>query len=79
MMFVCCTLLPLMGMSILSYSQVASQLREQSNLRLRQAAKTQGMAILERLGYVEIEMQQIAADLADHPNAIGANKLAHIR
>src|SRR4030042_6685561 len=60
-LFVCCALLPIGALAIVSYTQVNGQLSEQSQRRLQQAAKAMGMSIVERLTFFETEMKMLAA------------------
>ena len=57
-LFVACALLPITVLALVSLSQVTEHLNEQSQLRLRQASKAQGMAIYERLLLLEAETVQ---------------------
>ncbi len=59
-LFVCCALLPIGALAIVSYTQVNGQLSEQSQRRLQQAAKAMGMSIVERLTFLETEMKMLA-------------------
>ena len=63
-MFVCCALLPLTALAILSFIQVTTQLHEQSQKRLHQASKAVGMGIFERLLLLENEMKLMASKVA---------------
>ncbi|HSD52436.1 MAG TPA: HD domain-containing phosphohydrolase [Candidatus Methylomirabilis sp.] len=63
-LFVLCALLPIAILAILSFRQVTKQLDEQSRIRLRQATKATGMALFERLLFLEGEMLQVAANTA---------------
>ena len=67
-LFVVCALLPLGALAFVSYRQVSNQLTEQSRARLRQASKSVGMGILERLQFLESELDAApdAPDLAAH-------------
>jgi PAS domain S-box-containing protein len=58
-MFVCCSFLPIITLSALSYVQVKSQLKDQAVARLRQMTKAIGMSIYERLEFLENEMRLI--------------------
>ncbi len=63
-LFVLCALLPIAVLAILSFRQVTKQLDQQSRIRLRQATKATGMALFERLLFLEGEMLQVAANTA---------------
>ena len=52
-LFICCTLVPIGALAILSFSQVEKKLNELSQRRLHHANKAVGMAILERLIFLE--------------------------
>lgn len=56
-LFVCCALLPISVLAVLSYSHVTRQLNEQTQKRLHQASKDTGGAIAERLYFLEGEMK----------------------
>ena len=56
-MFVCCSFLPIITLSALSYFQVKGQLNDQAGARLRQMTKAIGMSIYERLEFLENEMR----------------------
>jgi hypothetical protein len=63
LMFVACALLPIVGLFILSFTQVTKQLYDQSHKRLRQSAKSHGLTLYERLLFLEAEMQLFALTL----------------
>ncbi len=63
-LFILCALLPIAALAIISFSLVRSQLNEQSQTRLRQESKSQGMAIYERLMLLESEIKMIASTLS---------------
>jgi putative nucleotidyltransferase with HDIG domain len=67
-LFVCCALLPIAVLAILSYSQVTKQLNEQTQKRLQQASKDVGRAIAERLYFLEGEMKEGAFNLSKESN-----------
>jgi putative nucleotidyltransferase with HDIG domain len=62
-LFICCALLPISALAILSFSQVTKQLSEQTQKRLHQASKDIGMGIAERLFFLEGEMKVVASKL----------------
>ena len=62
-LFVCCALLPVIVLAILSYSQVTKQLNEQARKRLKQQAKDVAGVISERLYLLEGKMKEAAFDL----------------
>jgi len=63
LLFILCALLPIGGLAIVSFTQVTNQLNEQSRQRLREASKSKGMAILERLTLLELALRMMAANL----------------
>ena len=63
MLFIICALLPISVLAILSFSQVTKQLYEQSQDRLHQNTKAMAMAILERLLFIEADMEVAAFNL----------------
>lgn len=64
LLFVVCAIAPIAGLAILSFHQVTKQLDEQGKTRLLQANRSQGMAIYERLQFLEIRMRMIATELS---------------
>ncbi len=48
-LFICCSLIPIAALSVLSFGQVMRDLKQQSERRLQQSTKSVGMSILERL------------------------------
>ena len=64
LLFVLCALLPIGGLAVVSYTQVTNQLNEQSRQRLREASKSKGMAILERLTLLELALRMMASSLS---------------
>ncbi|MBN1842947.1 MAG: HD domain-containing protein [Deltaproteobacteria bacterium] len=62
-LFVCCALLPIGALAILSFTHVTRQLNEQSQRRLQQATKAVGMGIYERLIFLKTEMSIVASKL----------------
>lgn len=63
MLFVCCVLLPIGALAILSFTHVTRQLNEQSQNRLQQATKAVGMGIYERLTFLETEISIVASNV----------------
>jgi putative nucleotidyltransferase with HDIG domain len=61
-LFVCCALLPIVILAVLSYNQVTQQLNEQTQKRLKQAAKDVGHAIVERLYFLGSQLKETAFD-----------------
>ena len=62
-LFFLCALLPIAALALLSFTQVTNEFNQQIQSRLRQASKTQGMAIFERLQLLEAGLSTIDADL----------------
>jgi putative nucleotidyltransferase with HDIG domain len=72
--FTLCALFPFAVLAILSIREVTKQLKDQSEARLSQATRVEGMSIFERLGFLQAEMQVIATELergADGPVPAG--------
>jgi putative nucleotidyltransferase with HDIG domain len=68
LIFLCCAILPITALTLLSYQQVALNLKEQSHLRLRHASKNIGMAVYENLTARNDEMLVLAALYPCHPD-----------
>ena len=62
-LFVLCALLPVSALAYFSFSQVTKQLTHQANRRLYQASKATGMAIFERLMFLETDLKMIISNL----------------
>jgi putative nucleotidyltransferase with HDIG domain len=60
-LFICCTLVPIGALAILSFSQVEKKLNELGQRRLHHANKAVGMAILERLIFLGDAMKMVAS------------------
>jgi class 3 adenylate cyclase/HAMP domain-containing protein len=63
LLFILCALLPIGGLAVVSFTQVTKQLNEQSRQRLRDASKSKGMDIIERLTLLELALRMMAATL----------------
>ena len=59
LLFVGCALLPILALALLSYRHVSGQLRMQSEIRLHQANKALGLAIIERLFLLDATLRSI--------------------
>lgn len=60
-LFVLCALLPIVSLATVTYTAVQSRLAADTDERLRQASRTLGMAVSERLEFLEQELlQQVA-------------------
>ena len=60
-LFVCCALLPIAALAVLSFSHVTKHLSEQTQKRLHQASKDAGGAIAERLYFLDSELKMAAS------------------
>lgn len=60
-LFICCALVPIGALAILSFSQVEKQLNELGQKRLHNANKAVGMAILERLIFLGDGMKLVVS------------------
>jgi len=58
-LFVLCALLPTLSFAVLAFGHVTRQLNEQTHLRIQQESKSIGMAVMERLLFLEREMGYI--------------------
>jgi putative nucleotidyltransferase with HDIG domain len=67
-LFVCCAVLPIAVLAILSYIHITKQLNEQTQKRLQQASKDVGGTIAERLYFLEGEMKEAALKLSKESN-----------
>ncbi len=61
MLFICCALLPIGALAVLSFTQVEKQLSELGQKRLNHASKAAGIAISERLLFLKGEMKVVAS------------------
>lgn len=62
MLFLCCSLLPIGILSILSFQHVTKQLNDQSLSHLRYMTRVVGISIYERLLFLETEIQFFASN-----------------
>ena len=77
-LFVLCALLPVSVLAGIAYFQVTHELQRQAYQRLRQASKTAGLTVYERLTALDTDLQIILSrlytaqtiDLADLPSAL---------
>ena len=76
-LFVCCALIPILCLSIISYDHVTKQLNKQSYKRLQQSVKWHGLAIYERLMFLETELQFISPSIKKPLNSPGQTPLAY--
>jgi len=63
LMFISCALLPVFCLSIVAYRNVTKQLHEQSIKRLQRSVKGYGMAVIERLVFLETGLKLLASSL----------------
>ena len=76
-LFVSCALIPILCLSIISYDHVTKQLNKQSYKRLQQSVKWHGLAIYERLMFLETELQFISPSIKKPLNSPGQTPLAY--
>lgn len=74
--FISCTILPLLALSVFAYRQITIDLRNQNLYRLKQTTKSISVSVYERLMFFEAEMLLIASQLTrDAPADIFQNIL----
>jgi len=61
-LFIVCAILPITALAVLVFGHVTGQLKDQSYGRLQQGSKAVGMAILERLAFLDAEMRLMIPD-----------------
>ena len=64
-LFVLCALIPIAALAVVSLRNVTAQLEEQSRLHLRQQSRDEALAILERLKFLEADMELVASGIQD--------------
>ena len=62
-LFILCALLPVTALTVISFREVTQQLEGDSRRHLRQAAKSEGMAMYERLQFLVDDLGTIASAL----------------
>ncbi len=62
-LFLLCSLLPIIILAILTYSNMTRQLKQQTQRELQQTSKSIGMGIFERLLLIESEMRMVSSNL----------------
>lgn len=62
-LFIVCALLPITALTFISFRQVTEQLERDARLQLRQAAKSEGAAMYERLEFLVDDLGNIASGL----------------
>ena len=75
-LFAICAILPIVALGIVSYKQVVTQLEYQARDRMRGASTSAGMAIIERLGLLDAELNVVAGRLAEVPDIDGSEQSA---
>jgi putative nucleotidyltransferase with HDIG domain len=61
LLFICCALLPMVALTILSFNQVTRQLESQSHKRLQEETKAYGMSVYERLLLLDTDLEVLTA------------------
>ncbi len=69
-LFVCCALLPITALALLSFGHVTKQLNVKGQRQLHQTSKDIGMYIYERLLFLEAEMKMVASSISPAPRTI---------
>jgi HD-GYP domain-containing protein (c-di-GMP phosphodiesterase class II)/HAMP domain-containing protein len=59
LLFIACALIPIGGLAVLSFGLVSRELSEHSRERLHQAAKSAGMAIVQRLYLLDTTLERL--------------------
>jgi hypothetical protein len=73
-LFVLCALLPILSLAVYAFGHVTRQLNEQTHLRIQRESKSVGMAVLERLLFLEREM----GDIQFHLNGSLNSNVSHV-
>jgi|WetSurMetagenome_2_1015567.scaffolds.fasta_scaffold24063_2 response regulator RpfG family c-di-GMP phosphodiesterase len=76
LLFLACAMFPIAVFFYVSFTQVSSQLKEQSMTRLQNTAKTHGLNILERLTVLDAELDLIGFYLQGSSEETGGFKLS---
>jgi putative nucleotidyltransferase with HDIG domain len=76
-LFICCALVPILALGVFSYRNVSNQLEAQNIRRLQQATKNYGMAIFERLLFLETVLDQMTLSRVPAVQAEGSQGPAH--
>ena len=66
-LFVLCALLPVTAFALISFWNVTVQMNEQSRRQLRQMSHEEGMSIVERLNFLEADLQLMSSDIRSSP------------
>ncbi|MFH0726825.1 MAG: HD domain-containing phosphohydrolase [Pseudomonadota bacterium] len=75
-LFICCALFPLCVMALLAFSQVSTQLKEQSVEQLSKSAKAHGVSIYERLLFIENDLQLIGMSVFERTDGEKSTQLS---
>ena len=67
LLFISCALVPITALSVVSFRHVSVHLHEEAWSRLHQTSKTAGMAIYERMLFVQANMTALASQLNASP------------
>ena len=71
-LFICCSLIPIIALSALSFSQISRQLNVRSQRQLHQTSKDIGLYIYDRLLFLETEMKMVASRIASTQHSIAS-------
>ena len=74
-LFVFCALLPVGILAVVSFSHVTNQLKAHGHNKLQKASKSAGMAIYEKLLFLESEMDLFASNIDIDSSYVSTNKL----
>ena len=66
LLFLSCALLPVTILSVISFYEVSSQLRQKSQEQLARASKAQGMEIYERLTVLDSDLEALSGQINQH-------------
>ena len=75
LLFVLCALVPVTVLAAVSYTHVRSQLERQSRARLAEVSKNAGMAVMERLLFLEGKLAVLASTVRERDGASGCHRL----
>lgn len=78
-LFVFCALLPICVLAVVTFYQVSSELRADAQSDLQDASKAKGMALLERLGNLETELQTAMQVRDKDPSRLAPTIRSHFR
>lgn len=74
-LFILCALIPITILAVITYTNMTSQLYDQTKRELQQISKSMGMAIFERLLLIESEMKMVVSNLGLPANVIDQHEL----